>query len=70
MLRILHCLHSRLTDGGKLSTLSTGRALLPRNIIFLLSKPQGLVRSEELGKLKKKAFTSLGLEPTTYRLVA
>jgi hypothetical protein len=40
---------------------STGRALLPRNIIFLflvliccrLSKLQGLVRPEEYDKLKK-----------------
>jgi hypothetical protein len=46
----------------RLSALRTGRALLPRNIIFLLlvliyvkglSKPQCLVRPEGLGKLKK-----------------
>jgi hypothetical protein len=46
----------------RLSALRTSRALLPRNIIFLLlvlisvkrlSKPQGLVRPEGLGKLKK-----------------
>jgi hypothetical protein len=46
----------------RLSALRTGRALLPRNIIFSasgthfcysLSEPQGLVRPEGLGKLKK-----------------
>jgi hypothetical protein len=47
----------------RLSALRTGRALLPRNIIFLLlvlisvktsmSKLQGIVRPEGLGKLKK-----------------
>jgi hypothetical protein len=46
----------------RLSALRTGRALLPRNIIFLLliliyvrrlSKPQDLVRPEGLGTLKK-----------------
>jgi hypothetical protein len=45
-----------------LEALRTGRTLPPRNIIFLLlviisvtrpSKPQGLVRPEGLGKLKK-----------------
>jgi hypothetical protein len=47
---------------GRLLALRTGRAVLPRNIIFLLlvlisvkrlSKPPGLVRLEGLGKLKK-----------------
>jgi hypothetical protein len=46
----------------RLSALRTGRTLLPRNIIILmfpvlisvkrLSKPQGLVRAEGLGKFK------------------
>jgi hypothetical protein len=36
-----------------------------------LSKPQSLVRLEGLGKLKKKnSFTSSGLEPATFRIVA
>jgi hypothetical protein len=35
MLRIPHCLDKRLT-AVRLSVLRTGRALLPRNIIFLL----------------------------------
>jgi hypothetical protein len=45
----------------RLSALRTGRALLPRNISASgthlcqrLSKPQGLVRPEGLGNLKKK----------------
>jgi hypothetical protein len=46
----------------RLSVLRTGRALLPRNIIcfasgthfsYRLSKPQGLVWPEELGKFKE-----------------
>jgi hypothetical protein len=35
-----------------------------------LSKPQGLGRLEGLGKLKKNSFTSSGLEPATFGLVA
>jgi hypothetical protein len=35
-----------------------------------LSRPLGLVRLEELGKLKKKSFTSLDLEPAILRRVA
>jgi hypothetical protein len=35
MLRIPHCLDSRPKNGVRLSALRTGRALLPRNIIFL-----------------------------------
>jgi hypothetical protein len=60
MLRIPHCLESRLTDGGKVSALLTGRALLPRNYFsasdthfcYRLSKPLDLVRLEGLVKLK------------------
>jgi hypothetical protein len=36
MFRTPHSLDNRLTDGGTLPTLRTGRALLPRNMIFLL----------------------------------
>jgi hypothetical protein len=34
MLMILHCSDSRLTDGSELSSIITGRALLPRNIFL------------------------------------
>jgi hypothetical protein len=36
MLRVSHCLDNRLTVGGKIVVLRTGRALLPTNITFLL----------------------------------
>jgi hypothetical protein len=62
MLRIPHCVDSRLTDGGKV----VGSTHLPRftprknvfdsgtNFCWRLSKPQGLVQLEGLGNLKKK----------------
>jgi hypothetical protein len=63
---------------GRLSALCTGCNVFPRNItIFLflvpisvkrVSEPQGLVQLEGLGKLKN--FTSSGLEPATFWLVA
>jgi hypothetical protein len=56
---------------AKLSALLIGRTLLPRNVIFqllVLIPVKGLVRQEGLGKLKK--FTTSGLEPATFRLVA
>jgi hypothetical protein len=61
----------------RLSGLRTGRALLPRNIIFLLLvlisvsliEPQGLVRTDGVSKLKN-SLTSSGLEPVTFRLVS
>jgi hypothetical protein len=59
----------------RLSAQSTGRALRPINIFLLLvlipvrgCEPQGLVRPEGLGTLK--SFTSWGLEPATFQLVA
>jgi hypothetical protein len=36
MLRNPYCLDSRLIDGGKVASLRTGRARLPRNIVFLI----------------------------------
>jgi hypothetical protein len=48
---------------ARLSALLTSRTLLPRNIIFSVS---GMM--EELSKLKN--FTSSGLEPMTFCLVA
>jgi hypothetical protein len=62
MLRITQCLDIRLTDGGGVVSLTHLQGFTPRNIIFLLlvlisvkrlSKPQGLVLLEGLGKLKK-----------------
>jgi hypothetical protein len=61
----------------RLSALRTGHTLPPRNIYFSASgthfcyrlhEPQGLVQLEGLGILKK--FTSSGLEPTTFQLIA
>jgi hypothetical protein len=62
MLRIPHCLDSQLTDGGKaVSPLHRPRST-PQKHYFSASgthlgkrlrKPQGLVPSEGLGKLKK-----------------
>jgi hypothetical protein len=36
MLRIRHCLDNRLTDGGKVVSLTHRRTLLPRNIIIII----------------------------------
>jgi hypothetical protein len=60
MLRIPHCLDSQLTDGGKVVSPTHQLYLTPQKhfsasgIHFCqrLSKPQGLVRPEGLGKLK------------------
>jgi hypothetical protein len=52
MLRIPHCLDSRLIDGGKIVTLRIGRTLLHRNIYFVNVFGTGLVRPEGLGKFK------------------
>jgi hypothetical protein len=73
MLRIPHCLDSRLTDGGKVeipkcrqrsSTQKQYFSASGTHFCYWLSKPQGLVRLEGLGKLKKKSLTSSGLEPS------
>jgi hypothetical protein len=75
MLRILPSLDSPLTDGGKVVShthqpLSTPKkhyfSVSDTHFCYRVSKP--LVRLEELGKLKK--FTSSGLEPMTFWLVA
>jgi hypothetical protein len=60
MLRIPHCLDSRLTDGDKVVSPTHPSRFTPhRNIIFMFlvlisvrSKPQELVRPEGLGKFK------------------
>jgi hypothetical protein len=73
MLKIPHFLDNRLTDGGKVVSLRTGRGLLPRNIILLLLVlisirgwvNQGLVLLEGLGKMKE--CTSIHLIGTRTR---
>jgi hypothetical protein len=61
MLRIPHCLDSRLTDGGEVSPMHLPRST-PQKLYFCasgthlcyrLSKPPGLARPEGLGKTKK-----------------
>jgi hypothetical protein len=62
MLRIPHCLDSRLTDGCKVVSLTHRPSSTPHkpyvsatgsNFCYRLSNLQGLVRPEGLGKLKK-----------------
>jgi hypothetical protein len=62
MVRIPHCLDNRLIDGGKVvSPTNPPRSTSQKHYFpasgthfcYRLSKPQGLVRQEELGKLKK-----------------
>jgi hypothetical protein len=75
MLRITHCLHNRLTDGGNVVSLTHRQRIIPdkhyfsapdmqTNFCYRLSEPWCLVRLEGLGKLKrkkKKSFTSSSL---------
>jgi hypothetical protein len=71
MLRITHCLDNQLTDGGKVVSPTHRPHFAPQkhhyfyvsgtNFCSRLSKLQGLVRLEGLGKLKK--ITSSGTEP-------
>jgi hypothetical protein len=49
---IPHCLENRLTDGGKVVSLTHQQRSIPQKYHFS-AKPQGLVRTEGLGKLKK-----------------
>jgi hypothetical protein len=62
MLRILHCLDNRLTDGGKFVSVTDRPRSTPRKHYFSVSAtqfyyrpsdPQGLMRQEGLGTLKK-----------------
>jgi hypothetical protein len=50
MLRIPHCLYNRLTDGSKVVSPMHWPC---SNFCWMLSKPQGLVQPEGLGKFKK-----------------
>jgi hypothetical protein len=77
MLRIAHSLDTRLTNGGKVVSLTLRPRSTPQkhyfsgsdtHFCYRLSKPQGLVRPQGLGKLKRK-ITSSGFEPATFRLV-
>jgi hypothetical protein len=78
MLRIPYCLDNPLTDGGKVVSPMRHPLSDPKkhsyfsvsgtHFCWRLSEPQGLVRLEGLGKLKK--FASSGLEPATFELVA
>jgi hypothetical protein len=61
MLRIPHCLGSRLTDGGKVVSLTRRPLPTPQKHCFpspgthfcsRLSEPQGIVRQQALGRLK------------------
>jgi hypothetical protein len=63
MLRIPHCLDNRLTDGGKVVSNTHWLNFTPQKHYYFdvsgthfcqrLSKPQGLVRPQGLGKFKK-----------------
>jgi hypothetical protein len=70
MLRISHCLHNGLTDGGNIVSPTHRPRFAPQKQFFTASgthfyerpsEPQGLVRAEGLGKLKN--VTLLDLEP-------
>jgi hypothetical protein len=78
MLRIPHCLDSRLIDGGKIVGLTHRLRSTSQKYYFSasgahvcqrLSKHQDFILSGGLGKLKNK-FISAGLELATFRLVA
>jgi hypothetical protein len=79
MLGIPHCLDIRLTAGGKVVSPTHRPRYTPQkhyfsasgtHLCYSLGKPQGLVRLEGIGKLKKNSVTSSSLEPTIFRLVA
>jgi hypothetical protein len=70
MLRIPHCLDNQLTDGGEVVSCMHRSCSTPQKyssasgtcFCWRLSKPQGLVQPEGLGKVKK--FTHLIGSPT------
>jgi hypothetical protein len=75
MLRIPHCLDNRLTDGDKVvSPTDRPRSAPQKHYYFCisgtyfyqrLSKFQGLLRLEGLGKFKK--ISSSGIKPATFQ---
>jgi hypothetical protein len=73
MLRIPHCLDNRFTDSGKVVSLRTGRALLPRNIIIfmylVLISVRGRVNHRLQGLCKYK-IQLVGSRTRGLRLVA
>jgi hypothetical protein len=68
-------LDNRLTDGGDVVKPYPPASLYPTGRFLVLVSVRGLVdvrailRLDRLGKLKKKSFTSPGLEPATFWLV-
>jgi hypothetical protein len=74
MLRIPHCLDNRLTDGGKIVSPTHPSHFIPQyNYYFSvsaihfckrLSKPQGLVQPEGLGKFKNPSHRDSNPRPS------
>jgi hypothetical protein len=69
MLRIPHCLDSQITDGGEVVSLTDRPRFTPKKYYFSasgtyfcqkLSKPQGPMRLEGLGKFKNKLYYLIG----------
>jgi hypothetical protein len=78
MSRIPHCIDNRLTDGGKVVGPTHRQHFISQqhsfsasgtHFCYRLSEPQSQVRPEGLGKFKI-SFSSSGLEPAIFRLVA
>jgi hypothetical protein len=78
MLKTPHCLSNRLTDGGKVVSLTHRTRSTPKNIIFLFLvsiSVRGWVNARAYCGRKdnvnwKISFTSSDLEPNTSRVVA
>jgi hypothetical protein len=52
MLRIAHCLDNRLTDGGKVVSLRTGRCFIPQKHYFYASDTHFFTRRNSLGSYR------------------
>jgi hypothetical protein len=68
ILRDPHCLNNQLTDGGDIVNPTHRKRYFSVSGTHFRCEPQGLLQLEGLGRLKK--FTSSGLEPVTFGLVA